>query len=91
MISEKDKLHLELAGTLGVTTSLTELRKIERKVDSQIKQDLRLITDYYRDGVADQVIIRAEKTAKEFEALKSQIDARAAELKAARRVRKPSS
>jgi hypothetical protein len=89
LIVDKEKLFSELSGSLVSTTSVTELRKIERKVDTQIRQDPRLITDYYRDGISDQFVIRAEKTAKEFELLKSLIEARAAELNAARRVRKP--
>jgi hypothetical protein len=89
LIVDKEALFSALSDTLASTITLTELRKIERKVDSQIKQDSRLITDYYRDGISDELVIRAEKTANDFEVLKSKIVDRAAELKATGRKRKP--
>ncbi|TCL70469.1 hypothetical protein [Rhizobium sp. BK251] len=61
--------------------NVTALRKIEAKIAPNVKRFSWQITQYYRDGVSDELIHKAEGLEKRFQALALVVDTRIAEAK----------
>jgi hypothetical protein len=81
LIAEKATLYEELSATMPLATSVTELRKIERKVASQIKQGSWQIAEYHQAGVAPPVVKQAEDLVEKFKAMATAVEDRVAEVK----------
>jgi hypothetical protein len=81
-IVERAKLYEELSDALSIAANVTELRKIQRKIESQAKQATWQISQYYRDGVSQHLITQAEALAGKFDAMAPKIETKIAEMKA---------
>jgi len=88
-IAERVKTHQELSSALVAATTVTDLRKIERKVESQVKQSSWQIPEYYRDGVSRNLIEQAEEMEKQFQSLATSVALRITELKSQRTRKDP--
>ncbi|NKM14168.1 hypothetical protein GFL85_24635 [Rhizobium laguerreae] len=84
-IADRAKLFEDLSAALLAASNVTDLRKIESKVSSQLKQASWQITQYYRDGVAPSLVEKAEDLEKNLQAMLSAVEARIAEFKSRRR------
>ncbi|NNH67991.1 hypothetical protein [Rhizobium laguerreae] len=89
-IAETERLYRDLTAKLvDPELTVTELRKIERKVEGQVKRASWQLTQYYRDGVRRSAIDTAERLEPLFEALSADVAQRIEEAKARPRRRKP--
>lgn len=81
MLVEKANKCDQISDALPLAANVTDLRKLERKVQSEVKISSWHISECYRVGVAQQLIDQAEALAPKFEALAAAIESRIAELK----------
>jgi hypothetical protein len=84
-IVERANLYQQIVEALPLASNVTELRKIERKVESHIRQEEWQMTQYCHDGVSKPLIDQAEALADNFRAMPPVIKARIEEIKAKRR------
>ena len=80
-ISQRAALLAILSKDLPLAANLTEVRKIERKVQSHVKQGSWQISEYVRDGVSDVLIRQAEELHRSYEALSQRVEDRVASFK----------
>lgn len=71
--------------TLAEAATLTEIRKLERKVQSYLKQSHHHIIQLYKDRVSDDAIARAEAMEPRFKDLAEMINKKASEFKQRRK------
>lgn len=78
---EKAKKYDEISTAVPLAANVTDLRKLERKVQSEVKISSWHVRECYRVGASQHLIDQAETLAPKFEALAGAIGARIAEMK----------
>lgn len=81
VLVEKVKKYNQISRALPSAVNVTDLRKLERKVQSEVKISPWHISECYRVGLPQQLIDQAQALVPKFEALASAIEFRIAELK----------
>ncbi|MDK1494124.1 hypothetical protein QN219_29565 [Sinorhizobium sp. 7-81] len=81
VLVEKASKYDQISDALSLAANVTDLRKLERKVRSEVKISSWHISECYRVGIEQQLLDQAEALAPKFEALAGAIESRIAELK----------